>query len=127
MSQYKSFWIYESSFVKHNSGNAIPFIRPNSMWLFLISQTENLSQKQDLRAWRALKNKQNSLTPYQKMSLRGTSTNGKLTGIIVLNAKWNILKRINISFIVYFCLSKYSLSTNTLRSKSNCGDSSGSC
>ena len=35
-------------------------------------------------------------------------TNGKLTGISILNAKGTILKKINVSFIVHFCIDKYS-------------------
>ena len=35
---------------------------------------------------------------------RGASTNRKLSGISVLNAKETILKKMNVSIIVYFCL-----------------------
>ena len=50
-----------------------------------------------------------SFIPYQIQSLRGVSTNGKLNGIIVLNGKGIILKKISISFIVHSCFIKYSL------------------
>ena len=48
-----------------------------------------------------------------RMSSKGTSTNGKLTGISVLNVKKTIPKKINVSFIVPFCLSKYRFSFDT--------------
>ena len=41
-----------------------------------------------------------------KRSLKSVLTNGKLVRISVLNAKENILKKINISFIVHFCFGK---------------------
>ena len=46
-------------------------------------------------------------------SLRGAPTIGKFTGISVLNAKGAILNKINVSYIVSFCLGKYSFSLNT--------------
>ena len=48
----------------------------------------------------------------QKKSFRGTSTKGKLAGM--LNYKGTILKKINISFIVHLYLRKYSFSFDTL-------------
>ena len=54
-----------------------------------------------------------TFAPYQKRSFNGAPTHGKLTGIIVLNARKTILKKINVSFIVHFCLSKYSLILDT--------------
>ena len=39
-----------------------------------------------------------------KRSLSGAPTNETLTGMIVLNAKKTILKRINVSFIFFSCL-----------------------
>ena len=41
------------------------------------------------------------------MSFSGASTKGKLCGISVLNATRIILKKMNVSFIVNFCLGKY--------------------
>ena len=40
-------------------------------------------------------------------SFRGASINRKLTGISVLKVKGSILKKINVSFIVHFCLGQY--------------------
>ena len=42
-----------------------------------------------------------------KEKFRGALTNENLTGISVLNTKETILKKINISFIVHFCLGKH--------------------
>ena len=39
--------------------------------------------------------------------------NGKLAGIIVLNLKWTILIKMNISFFIHFCFHKHSFSLNT--------------
>ena len=61
------------------------------------------------KVWIQLKH---NFTPYQKCIFRGASTNGKLSGIRVLNAKkGTILKKINVSFIVHFWFGKYSLVT----------------
>ena len=49
----------------------------------------------------------------QISSFSGAFTNRKLNGISVLNAKGSILKKINISFIIHFCLDKYSFSQDT--------------
>ena len=54
-----------------------------------------------------------TLTPYQISSFRGASTNGKLTGISVLNAKLTVLKKINVLFTIHFCLSKSNYSLDT--------------
>ena len=48
-----------------------------------------------------------------KRSFSGDSTNGKVAGISVMNAKCTILKKMNVSFILHFCPGKYSLSLNT--------------
>ena len=48
------------------------------------------------------RNIQYSLTSYLKIIFRSALTNGKLAGINNLNVKGTILKKINISFIVYF-------------------------
>ena len=45
-----------------------------------------------------------SLTTPQKRNFSGVLTNGKLTGIRVLNAKGAILKKINVLFIVHLRL-----------------------
>ena len=57
-----------------------------------------------------IKKKKNYMASHHINSFRGASTNGKLDGTIMLYAKTTILKKINISFIVYFCLIKYSFS-----------------
>ena len=46
---------------------------------------------------------------------RGTSTNEKFAGINFLNAKWSILKKINVSFLFHFCFCKYSFSFDTVK------------
>ncbi len=56
-------------------------------------------------------------TPYQKGNLKGAPIHGILAGIIMLNAKQTILKRINVSFIVHFCFGKFSFSLDNLTGK----------
>ena len=63
--------------------------------------------------WKTLKEIQWGAALYQRRVLGGASTNEKFFGITVLNAKRNISKRINVLFIVHFCLGKYSFSHNT--------------
>ena len=61
--------------------------------------------------WRSLKEIwQNSLTPYQKISFRGASTNGKLTGISMSNEKRVYWKK---WLFVLFSLGKYRSSLDT--------------
>ena len=48
-----------------------------------------------------------------KREIPGVLTSGELTGISMLNAKETIEKKMNVSFIVGFCLGKYSFSLNT--------------
>ena len=47
------------------------------------------------------------------ISFRCATTKVKLTGITVLDVKGTALKKIDVSFIVHFCLGKYSLSHDT--------------
>ena len=48
-----------------------------------------------------------------KKDFQSASTKRKLTGIEMLNTKGNILKKINVSFIVHICLDDYSFSLDT--------------
>ena len=48
-------------------------------------------------------------TWYQKSTLIGVANHGKLSGISALNRR-TILNKINVSFIVHFCLGKYNFS-----------------
>ena len=48
----------------------------------------------------------------KKINFRGAPNSRKLNGMCMFNAKENVLKKINISFIVHFCLVKYSFSFN---------------
>ena len=54
-----------------------------------------------------------SFTIYKKRSFRDASTNEMLIVLSVLKCKETILKKINVSFFVHFCLGKYSFSFNT--------------
>ena len=49
-----------------------------------------------------------------KRNFRGASTNEKLSGISILNAKGTVLKGINDSLSVHFCQNKYNSSHHTL-------------
>ena len=55
----------------------------------------------------------NQTKPYLKGSFWDALTNGILTGISEVNGMGTILKKINVSFIVHFCLCKYSFSLDT--------------
>ena len=60
--------------------------------------------------------KRNTITQLHNISKEefwDASTNGKLTGINVLNSKRIVLKKIYILFFVYFCRSKYSIALDT--------------
>ena len=51
--------------------------------------------------------KSNNFKPYERRRFRGALTYRKLSGISVMNAMGTILKKVNVSFIVNFCLGKY--------------------
>ena len=57
---------------------------------------------------------------YQKRRFRAASINEEFAEIIMINTKETILKEINILFIVYFCLGKYSFSLNTFWTHPTC-------
>ena len=56
----------------------------------------------------------NTAAQLRKKSFKDASTNEKLAGINVLNAKWTIVEE-NVSFFVHFYLDIYSFSGNTFR------------
>ena len=68
----------------------------------------NWFQGEDLRMEKSLKISRHRFTLYLRMSFRRASTSGKLTEISIMNAKGTILKQINVTFIVHFCLFNYS-------------------
>ena len=61
--------------------------------------------------WRTLKEiQQCRFASYQKKTIKGALTNGKLAGVSVLNTKETLLKKIDVIFFVHVFLVKYSLS-----------------
>ena len=63
--------------------------------------------------WRCERIKRNIKRTYQKKILRCVLTCRKLTGVSIFCTKGSILKKISVSFIVRFCLGKYSFSLYT--------------
>ena len=55
------------------------------------------------------------MSHFFKKKSRGSSTNRKLLGIRILITNETVLKKINVSFIVNFCLGKYNLCLDTFQ------------
>ena len=53
------------------------------------------------------------IVQFHTVSKEKLQTHEKLVGIGVLNTKGRILKKINVSFNVHYCLGKYGFSLNT--------------
>ena len=66
---------------------------------YFVYETENSSQRGDLKTWMTLKETQErNLTLYQKKDFMGVSINRKLAGISDMNVKRNILKTFHLFF-----------------------------
>ena len=91
--------------------------RPHLCGIFIVSQTENSYQESKLRALGMLKEiRWGNLIRYQK---RSVLSNEKFAGISLWNTKGTILKKINASFTIHFCLCRYSLSFGNFEHTSN--------
>ena len=63
--------------------------------------------------WKTLKEYDITNLHHIKKEFHRCFDQGKLTGISELNAKETIFKKMNVSFIISFCVSKYSITLDT--------------
>ena len=84
---------------------------PSSVELFLFTKIRIHLKSKRFEDTKII-NMNENFTGYQKRNCRGALINEKFTGISILNDKGTILKKMNVSFIVSFCLGKYNFNLN---------------